>query len=95
MNNITKNIHNKYGCFLMKFKTKREIIQTRYLIIQAIQIIVGTAIVAVATSLFLLPNQLSAGGFSGVATITYYLLKIPLRNNGTNFKYSIIYNFVH
>ncbi|MDO5555350.1 MAG: YitT family protein [Clostridia bacterium] len=62
----------------MKFKTKRNIIKLRYLIIQAVQIIIGTAIVAVATSLFLLPNQLSAGGFSGIATIIYYLFKIPL-----------------
>ena len=30
------------------------------------------------TSAFLLPNQLSSGGLSGVATITYYLLKIPM-----------------
>lgn len=28
--------------------------------------------------LFLLPNQLSSGGFAGIATISYYLLKIPL-----------------
>ena len=28
---------------------------------------------AIATSLFLLPNHLSSGGFSGIATITYYL----------------------
>ena len=33
----------------------------------------GAAIMSVATSLFLLPNQLSSGGFSGIATITYYL----------------------
>lgn len=26
---------------------------------------------------FLLPNQLSSGGFSGIATITYYLFNIP------------------
>lgn len=36
-------------------------------------IILGTMIMSVATSLFLLPNQLSSGGFSGIATITYYL----------------------
>ena len=78
----------------MKFKTKRKIIKLRYLIIQAIQLIVGTAIIAAATSLFLLPNQLSAGGFSGIATITYYLLKIPIRNHGTCTKYSIIYNII-
>ena len=28
---------------------------------------------SIAISLFLLPNQLSSGGFSGIATITYYL----------------------
>ena len=66
------------GAFFMKFKTKRNIIKVRYFIIQAIQIIVGTAIIAISTNLFLLPNQLSSGGFSGLATITYYLLKIPL-----------------
>jgi uncharacterized membrane-anchored protein YitT (DUF2179 family) len=60
----------------MKFGTKRKIIKLRNLIIQAIQISVGTALVAIATSLFLLPNQLSTGGFSGLATITYYLFGI-------------------
>ena len=35
-------------------------------------------IIAIAVSLFLLPNQLSSGGISGVATITYYLLHIPM-----------------
>lgn len=63
---------------MVKFKTKRKIIKTKYLIVQFIQIVLGTALVAGATSLFLLPNQLSSGGFSGIATIVYYLLKIPL-----------------
>ena len=40
--------------------------------------IVGAFIMAVGVSLFLLPNQLSSGGISGVATITYYLLNIPM-----------------
>jgi len=62
----------------MNFKTKRIIIKFRYLVIESIQIIAGTAIMAFGTSLFLLPNQLSAGGFSGIGTITYYLLGIPL-----------------
>ena len=78
----------------MKFKTKREIVKFRYFIVQAVQLIVGTAIIAVSTSLFLLPNQLSAGGFSGIATITYYLLNIPVRNDGVIIKYSIIYNII-
>lgn len=78
----------------MDFKTIRIIIKFKYLLVQFIQLIIGTAIVAVATSLFLLPNQLSAGGFSGIATITYYLFNIPLRNYGINIKYSVIYNII-
>ena len=76
----------------MKFKTKRNIIKTRNIIVHFIELVIGTAIVASSTSFFLLPNQLSSGGFSGIATITYYLFKIPLRNNGDSSKYSIIYN---
>ena len=63
---------------MTKFKTKRKIIKVKHLIVQFIQIVVGTALVAGSTSLFLLPNQLSSGGFSGIATIVYYLLNIPL-----------------
>ena len=33
---------------------------------------------AFAVSLFLLPNELSTGGFSGIATIIYYLFNIPM-----------------
>lgn len=40
--------------------------------------IVGAFIIAIGVSLFLLPNQLSSGGISGIATITYYLLNIPM-----------------
>ncbi len=47
-------------------------------IINVVGTVVGSAIMAVGVSSFLLPNQLSSGGFSGVATITYYLLKIPM-----------------
>lgn len=36
-------------------------------------ILLGTMLMAIATSLFLLPNHLSTGGFAGIATITYYL----------------------
>ena len=47
-------------------------------IIEVIETIIGTFIMATATSLFLLPNQLSSGGFAGIATILYYFLKIPM-----------------
>lgn len=33
---------------------------------------------AMGVSQFLLPNQLSSGGFTGIATIFYYLLKLPM-----------------
>ena len=36
--------------------------------------LLGCIIAAFGTSCFLLPNQLSSGGFSGVATILYYFL---------------------
>lgn len=47
-------------------------------IIDIIGTILGSAIMAFGIASFLLPNQLSSGGFSGIATITYYLLKIPV-----------------
>lgn len=40
--------------------------------------ILGSLIMAIGISLFLLPNQLSSGGVSGIATITYYLFHIPM-----------------
>ena len=40
--------------------------------------IFGSAIMAFGVSSFLLPNQLSSGGVSGITTITYYLLNIPM-----------------
>lgn len=45
---------------------------------EAVGTVVGAAIMAIGVSSFLLPNQLSSGGISGIATITYYLLKIPM-----------------
>lgn len=47
-------------------------------IIQIIETIIGSFIMALAVSLFLLPNELSSGGFSGIATIMYYIFKIPM-----------------
>ena len=45
---------------------------------EIIETIVGAIIMAIATSLILLPNQLSTGGFAGIATIFYYFLNIPM-----------------
>lgn len=47
-------------------------------IIEILGTITGAFIMAFGISEFLLPNQLSSGGISGIATITYYLLNIPM-----------------
>ena len=52
--------------------------RVRQISIEMIETIVGAIIMAIATSLFLLPNQLSSGGFAGIATILYYFLDIPM-----------------
>lgn len=52
--------------------------RVRQFSIEIIETIVGAIIMAIATSLFLLPNQLSSGGFAGIATILYYFLDIPM-----------------
>jgi len=62
----------------MKYrKIKRRLIIKKY-IIEFIKICMGCFIMAVSTSFFLLPNQLSTGGFAGIATVIYYIFKIPL-----------------
>lgn len=56
---------------------KRRKIKCRLLIkkytFETFLIFLGTMFMSIATSLFLLPNHLSSGGFAGIATITYYL----------------------
>lgn len=48
------------------------------IIIEYLAIAVGTLIMAIGISFLLLPNELSTGGFSGLATILYYLFKLPV-----------------
>ena len=57
----------------MDKKIRYKLITKKY-IYEMLLIVIGTIIMAIGTSLFLLPNKLSSGGFSGIATITYYLL---------------------
>ena len=52
----------------------------KFLSIEILETLIGSFIIALAVSLFLLPNELSSGGFSGIATIAYYLFKIPVGN---------------
>ncbi len=47
-------------------------------LIEVLGTTLGSFIMAFAVSFFLLPNELSSGGFSGIATILYYKLKIPM-----------------
>lgn len=57
---------------------KEEKASVKKILKEIIGTIVGSFIMAVGIALFLLPNQLSSGGITGIATITYYLLKIPM-----------------
>ena len=59
-------------------KMSRRQILTKKIIVEGLYIIVGCALMAMGTSLFLLPNQLSSGGFAGISTIIYYLFGLPL-----------------
>ena len=52
--------------------------EVKNFIYEVIETLVGSFIMAAAVSLFLLPNELSSGGFSGIATILYYLFKFPV-----------------
>ena len=58
----------------MKIKNKK----LKQFILEILGTIAGAILMAIAISLLLLPNQLSTGGFSGIATILYYFLKVPM-----------------
>lgn len=47
-------------------------------IYESFETLVGSVTMAIAVSFFLLPCELSSGGFSGIATITYYLFNFPM-----------------
>ena len=62
----------------MEVKKKRVNLLIKKWIKDFVFIIIGCIIMAIGTSLFLLPNKLSSGGFSGISTIIYYLFGFPL-----------------
>ena len=43
-----------------------------------IMIIFGTMLMSLSINMFLLPNLLSTGGFSGIGTLFFYVFKIPV-----------------
>ena len=58
------------------FKTR---IYKIYIILKDLFLIVlGCLLAAIGTGTFLLPNQLSSGGFAGIATIIYYFYEINM-----------------
>lgn len=62
---------------MAKLNRRTRFILKRYTITYS-KIILGTVLMAIGIAQFLLPNQLSSGGFSGIATIGYYLFNIPM-----------------
>lgn len=62
----------------MEYTKTKKIIRIKKYLLDMFYLVLGCMIMAIGTSLFLLPNQLSSGGFSGIATIFYYLLDFPL-----------------
>ncbi len=62
---------------MLKLNRRTKFILKRYSITY-LKIIIGTMLMAIGIAQFLLPNQLSSGGFSGIATIGYYLFNLPM-----------------
>lgn len=62
----------------MKFKSKRNIVKVKEFLIDLLKMIIGTAIMAIGIQLFLVPSQLSTGGFSGIGTVVYYITGISV-----------------
>lgn len=59
-------------------KTIKKRLYMKKILKEWLYIIIGCFFMAAGTSLLLLPNQLSSGGVAGIATIIYYLFKVPL-----------------
>jgi len=62
---------------MFKFNRRTKFILKRYTLTY-LKVILGTLFMAIGIAQFLLPNQLSSGGFSGIATIGYYFLNLPM-----------------
>lgn len=58
--------------------SEKEKLTLKKVVLEISSIVVGALIMAFAVSQFLLPNQLSSGGLTGVATIFYYLFHFPM-----------------
>ena len=56
----------------MTYKAKEMYVIGRKMLKEVLLIIIGSLFLAIGTDFFLLPNQLSSGGFTGIATVFYY-----------------------
>lgn len=52
--------------------------KAKILIVEYAQIVIGSFIGALSLTMFLVPNKVAAGGVSGLATVLYYLFKLPV-----------------
>lgn len=79
VNEKRKKVNNKFRSSSMKNKIKKITFQdVQDFIMDVLKIIIGSAVMAAGIELFLVPNQLSTGGFSGIATIGYYMFGAPV-----------------
>lgn len=58
-----------------RLKKQNQIIKR---VIELLYILIGALIIAIGVNLFLLPNKMTTGGASGIATILYYLFDLPM-----------------
>lgn len=68
--NVKKSINKK--------KRKIGMINIGNFIKDMVLIIVGSYLVSLSINMFLLPHKMSTGGASGIATIVYYIGKVPM-----------------
>ena len=59
-------------------KLEKSQIRLMHVILDLIYMVLGAFLIAIGTKLFLLPHKMTTGGASGIATIFYYLLNIPM-----------------
>ena len=62
----------------MSYTKTKKLLKVKEFLIDMIYLTLGCAIMAIGTAVFLLPNQLSTGGFTGIATIFYYLFHFSM-----------------
>ena len=79
MRNIVNDNNNKTNNKINIRKAKR-FLKIKSFSIDVIQILIGSLIIAFGTSAFLIPNKLSFGGVTGIATVLFYVLGLPIGN---------------